>query len=82
MGKTDYAFLTEQEASYFAGRDQAACEAGQPTVSEAWQENELTGEQECYETVKTPVFSDEGNLLGLLGVGRNVTHLRKAPAVT
>ncbi len=79
-GKTDYDFLTEKDARYFAERDQAATQVGKATVSEAWQENELTGEQECYETVKTPVFSNDGRLLGLLGVGRNITHLRKASA--
>jgi two-component system sensor histidine kinase/response regulator len=75
-GKTDYAFLTEEEAAFFAERDREAMQSGKPTRSEAWQMNELTGERECYETVKTPVLSDEGRLLGLLGVSRNITHKR------
>jgi PAS domain S-box-containing protein len=76
-GKTDYSFLTEEEAAFFAERDREALASGQPTVSEAWQMNELTGEQECYETVKTPVFSDDGRVLGLLGVSKNITHKRQ-----
>jgi len=67
-GKSDSAFLIENEANYFAVRDKEAMEAGRPTVSEAWQDNELTGERECYETIKTPVFSEDGRRLGLLGI--------------
>lgn len=75
-GKTDFAFLTQEEAEYFSQRDKEAFAAGKPTVSEAWQLNDLTGERECYETVKTPVYADDGRLLGLLGVVKNITHQR------
>ena len=40
--KTDFDFLPEVEAQYFANRDQEAIRAGKPTVSEAAQVNELT----------------------------------------
>lgn len=79
QGKTDFSFLVESEAAYFTQRDREALAAGRPTHSEAWQLNELTGEQECYETVKTPVIADDGRLLGLLGVSRNITHKRPNP---
>lgn len=74
--KTDFSFLSHEEAEYFALRDAEAIGAGRPTVSEGWQVNELTNEQECYETIKTPVYAKDGKLLGLLGVGRNLTPLR------
>jgi hypothetical protein len=65
----------------FAARDKEALDAGKQTISEAWQVNELTGERECYETIKTPVFTAEGRLLGLLGVVKNVTQLKRAEEV-
>jgi PAS domain S-box-containing protein len=77
-GKTDYSFLTQEEADYFAMRDQEALAAGKKTVSEAWQLNELTDQKECYETIKVPVFAKDGRLMGLLGVVRNVTDQRLA----
>ena len=80
-GKSDHAFLTKDEADNFAVRDKEAMDAGEPTRSEAWQVNELTGENECYETIKTPVYSEEGHLMGLLGVVKNVTKLRQAEQV-
>lgn len=80
-GKTDYSFLTQEEADYFAARDQEALAAGKKTVSEAWQLNELTDQKECYETIKVPVYAKDGQLLGLLGVVRNVTNQRLAQEV-
>lgn len=77
-GKTDYAFLSHEEAEYFAQRDQEALATGKTSTSEAWQLNELTDERECYETVKQPVFDDQRRLIGLLGIVRNVTRLRMA----
>ncbi len=77
-GKTDYSFLTQEEADYFAARDQEALTAGKKTVSEAWQLNELTDQKECYETIKVPVYTEDGQLMGLLGVVRNVTDQRLA----
>ena len=77
-GKTDFSFLTQEEADYFAARDQEALAAGKKTVSEAWQLNELTDQKECYETIKVPVYAEDGQLLGLLGVVRNVTSQRLA----
>jgi PAS domain S-box-containing protein len=81
MGKSDYEFLVEDEADYFASRDKEAVEAGRPTHSEAWQVNELTGAQECYLTVKMPVFSEDGQLIGLLGVVKDVTKVKQAEEV-
>ena len=80
-GKTDYSFLTQEEADYFAMRDQEALAAGKKTVSEAWQLNDLTDQKECYETIKVPVFAKDGRLMGLLGIVRNVTDQRLAQAV-
>jgi len=80
-GKTDYSFLTQEEADYFAARDQEALTTGKKTVSEAWQLNELTDQKECYETIKVPVYAKDGQLMGLLGVVRNVTDQRLAQAM-
>lgn len=78
LGKSDFDFLTQEEAEFFAARDKEALDAGVPTTSEAWQLNELSGERECYKTIKTPVFSDDGQLLGLLGIVKNVTQQKHA----
>lgn len=73
-GKSDFSFLMKDEAEYFEARDQEVIEAGKQIISEAWQVNELTGERECYETIKSPVYSVDGRLMGILGVVKNVTQ--------
>ena len=80
-GKSDFSFLTKDEAELFADRDKEAINAGRQSISEAWQINELTGDRECYATIKTPVFSDDGRLLGLLGVVKNVTQQKHAEEI-
>lgn len=80
-GKSDFSFLMKEEAEFFAARDKEAMTAGKQTVSEAWQLNELTGERECYQTIKTPVFSDDGRLIGLLGVVKNVSQQKHAEEI-
>jgi PAS domain S-box-containing protein len=80
-GKTDFSFLTQEEANYFSARDQEALAAGEKTVSEAWQINVLTDQKECYQTIKVPVYAEDGQLVGLLGVVRNVTDQRRAEEV-
>jgi hypothetical protein len=41
-------------------------EADKQREAEAWEINVLTGEGECYETIKTLVLSDGYHLVGLL----------------
>ena len=77
-GKTDFDFLPVELAAYFAQRDQMAIDAGGPTISEAWQHNYKTGEETLYETIKTPIYANDGAVLGLLGIGRDITERRRA----
>jgi len=77
-GKTDFDFLSTEQASYFAERDREALEAGGSTLSEFWQKDHSTGESVVYETIKTPVYGADGTLLGLMGVARDVTARKKA----
>jgi len=81
QGKSDFDFLTKAEAEFFAARDIEALNAGKQTVSEAWQVNELTGDRECYQTIKSPVFSGGGRLMGLLGVVKNITRQKNAEEI-
>jgi PAS domain S-box-containing protein len=77
-GKTDFAFLSDDEAAYFEACDKEALAAGKATVFEAWQLNVMTDERECFQTIKAPVYAADGRLMGLLGVVRNVTEQRQA----
>jgi PAS domain S-box-containing protein len=77
-GRTDYDFVSRELADLFRLQDRRAMDLGGPSVNE----EELTfaddGHRELVQTVKTPVRDRSGRLLGVLGVGRDITALRRA----
>jgi PAS domain S-box-containing protein len=77
-GQTDFDFLNAEQAQYFSDRDRDAMEAGGPTLSESWQTDHTSGELALYETIKTPIVAADGAIMGLLGVGRDITARNKA----
>jgi PAS domain S-box-containing protein len=74
IGKTDYDFVDKELADFFREHDKIAMAKGKPSVNE----EELTfaddGHREIIETIKTPMYRDDGQLAGVLGVGRNITE--------
>ncbi|RDH85996.1 MAG: hypothetical protein DIZ80_00550 [endosymbiont of Galathealinum brachiosum] len=78
IGKTDYDFVDKDIADFFRKHDKAAMSAGEPTINE----EELTfsndGHKELVETIKTPMFSPAGELIGVLGIARDITDRRQA----
>jgi PAS domain S-box-containing protein len=78
IGKTDYDFVEKELADFFRERDKNAMRAAKPSVNE----EEITfandGHQELLETIKTPMFDSEGKLIGVLGIGRDITERKQA----
>lgn len=78
IGRTDYDFVDRGLADFFREKDRRALEAGGPTVNE----EEVTfgddGHRELLETIKTPVVAADGEVLGVLGIGRDITGRKKA----
>ncbi len=74
VGKTDYDFVPTEMADTFRNNDLKAISAGGPMVNEEWVTFASDGHQELLETIKTPVHDSQGQLLGVLGVGRNITQ--------
>ncbi|MFO1326222.1 MAG: PAS domain S-box protein [Rubrivivax sp.] len=76
-GRTDFDFVPRETAEFFRAMDQRAIEQGGPSLNE----EELTyadGHRELVQTIKTPVRDAQGRLLGVLGIGRDITGLRRA----
>ena len=77
LGKTDYDFIDGELADFFRDKDKAAIIAGKPVVNEEEVTYADDGHREILETVKTPMFDSRGKLIGVLGVGRNITDRKK-----
>lgn len=74
VGKTDYDFLDKDLADFFRTHDINAIEAGKPTMNEEWVTFANDNHREFLETLKTPMYDNNGKLLGVLGIGRDLTN--------
>jgi len=77
-GKTDYDFLERELADFFIGQDQKAMEAGKPVINEESITFADDGHIAFLETIKTPMYNDSGTLIGVLGIGRDITGRKLA----
>ena len=77
-GRTDYDFVPKETADSFRERDRQSVEAGKPTMNEETLTFVTGGYQGVFETVKTPMVDDEGRLVGVLGVARDITFRKQA----
>ncbi len=77
VGKTDYDFVDKELADFFRERDKAAMLANKPTINEELITFACDGHKEKLETIKTPMYNEEGELLGVLGVGRDITERKE-----
>lgn len=80
VGKTDYDFVPRELADSFRANDQAAIAVGGPSHNEEWITLADTGLRILAETTKTPMFGRQGELLGVLGIARDITRRYEAEA--
>ena len=78
VGKTDYDFVARDLADLFRENDRAAIATGGPRRNEEEVTFADDGHRELLETVKTPVYDPDGHLIGVLGVGRDITERKLA----
>ena len=78
VGKSDYDFVDRELADSFLEHDRKAMAAGGPSINEEWLTFAETGYRGLFETIKTPVQDEAGQLLGVLGISRDITQIREA----
>jgi len=77
IGKTDYDFVDAELADCFREHDRAVVRAGKPTRNEEWVTFANDGRRIFLETIKTPMYDDSGMLIGILGIGRDMTERKR-----
>ena len=78
VGKTDYDFVDRELADFFRENDRIVMASGGPNINEEQIVYADDGHEEKLETLKTPVYAGDGTLLGVLGVGHDVTERTRA----
>lgn len=77
VGKTDYDFVDKDLADFFRQHDRMAMEKDGPSVNEEWLTFAEDGHCELVETIKTPMRDTQGQLIGVLGIARDITERKR-----
>jgi len=78
VGKTDYEFVDKDLADSFRENDRRAIAKGKACSNEEWITFASDGHRVLLETIKTPMYDSEEALIGILGIGRDITDRVRA----
>jgi len=78
VGKTDFDFVEKSLAESFRAHDRNAMEMVGPSVNEEEIQFASDGHRELLETTKVPMRNANGELIGVLGIGHNITARKHA----
>ncbi|MEO8397994.1 MAG: PAS domain S-box protein, partial [Chloroflexota bacterium] len=79
IGKTDFDFFPPELAAKYYADDQAVIQSGQPMINIEEQTMEHpTQQQRWLLTTKAPVRNERGEVMGLVGVGLDITGRKQA----
>ena len=76
-GKSDYNFVDKKLADFFRQKDLEAIASKKVNTNEEEVTFKSTGEKVMLETRKAPVYDEEGNLLGVLGIAKDITRKKE-----
>lgn len=73
VGRTDFYFQDNETAAGFRATDQQVLAGAGPILAEHWVRYP-DGSRVLFETLKAPIRSTDGKLLGVMGVARNISE--------
>jgi len=78
LGKTADEFVGEDQAKALHSDDMAALDANKPLAFEEWLTYASDGHKGLFEVIKMPMRTPSGELIGVLGIGRDITERKLA----
>lgn len=78
IGKTDYDFWPPEVAEAIVKAEQEMFRTGQPIINHEEPGNIQNGQMIYYLTTKIPLRDSQGNIIGLVGVSRDITERKLA----
>ncbi len=76
IGVSDYELFPKNVADFFREQDHLMIRQGKPRRNEEWV-TYSNGERRLLDTLKTPLFDGEGQLIGVLGISHDITERKK-----
>lgn len=80
VGKTDFEYYPQALAEKFRVDEQRVLETNQPLNNQEEQSVDATGTSRWLLTTKVPFCNREGNVIGLVGTGRDITERKRQQA--
>lgn len=74
VGRTDYDFVPREVADLFRRKDMEVVACGRPNINVEEVVSADGRRRLILETIKTPMLGPDGGLVGVLGIGRDVTQ--------
>jgi PAS domain S-box-containing protein len=78
VGKTDYDLFLAEEAELYTADDRMVFETGEPLLNKEEFTNTSEGDKRWVATTKVPLRNARGEVIGLVGVTRNITERKKS----
>ncbi len=78
IGKTDFEYFSEDEAKKFYTDEQHVLRSGKAIIQVEESIRSNTGEKNWLSTTKVPVKDRNGNIIWIVGMGRDITKRKKA----
>jgi len=75
-GKTDFDFFSEEEAKVMREDEKKTMESGEPVIDKVQKLELPDGSEKWFSMTKVPFFDNKGNVMGTLGISRDVTRLK------
>ncbi|MDX1521665.1 MAG: PAS domain-containing protein, partial [Anaerolineae bacterium] len=74
LGKTDFDFFPEALATQYYADEQQIIRSGQPIINKKEPLIDPAGRKRWLSTTKVPLRDADGNIIGLVGIGRDITE--------
>lgn len=75
IGKNDFDFFPEEEAKKFRSLDKKVLDENKIITEIEWLQNPKGDRKELVQTIKSPMYDYNGELIGLLGISRDITDI-------
>lgn len=77
LGKDDFAFFPKEIAEKFFADDQAVIQTGKPVINREEYILDEHGKKRWLLTSKLPLRDRDGQIIGLVGIGRDITERKQ-----
>jgi diguanylate cyclase (GGDEF)-like protein/PAS domain S-box-containing protein len=78
LGQTDHAHMPASQASQIELDDQQVLQLRMPSIEEEKYCFKSDGHEEVLEIIKTPILDASNDIIGMLGIGRDITSRKRA----